>query len=224
MNGLWHKAALLVGCALGLTAGCDTMPRRCGTGACGTGAGGAVAGYSKRDCDLYDRCWPDRYTNLARRSVNHSFAPQVLNGHVLDQTVWNAHFEAGTDRLTPGGLAHLQYIARRRPCADRTIYLATSLDLAYDPNCPDRYCGARQELDTLRVAAVQKYLTGLNCGRAADFTVLVHDPADPGIHTGGPAVSVPLMYARYRGGLPVQAGGAGAGGGGGGAAGTGTAR
>src|SRR3954454_15664631 len=105
MKGLWHAAALLVGCAIGLTAGCDTLPMKsgttgacntgtcatgscatgnCGTGACGAGGGCGANGAGR--CDLYDRCWPDRYTNLAQRSVNHSFAPQVLNGHVLDQT------------------------------------------------------------------------------------------------------------------------------------------
>ena len=70
-------------------------------------------------CDnknLYDRCYPQRYTNLAQREVNLAFTPQVQNGHVLDQTIWNHYFEPGTDHLTEGGLAALQYISRRRPC------------------------------------------------------------------------------------------------------------
>ena len=42
-------------------------------------------------------------------------APQMINGHVLDQGVYDEHFEAGTDKLTPGGQEHLKYLARRRP-------------------------------------------------------------------------------------------------------------
>jgi hypothetical protein len=163
---------------------------------------------------LYDRCYPQRYNNLAQREVNMAFTPQVQNGHVLDQTVWNQYFEVGTDRLTPGGQDALNYITRRRPQPDTTIYLATATDLPYDANCPDRFCGARQELHTRRVVAVQKYLAGLNCGRPIDFQVLLHDPADPSLPTVPLASSVTQMYGRFRGGLPTQAGGAGGGGGG----------
>src|SRR5438132_1499098 len=33
----------------------------------------------------------------------------------LNQTIWNHHFEWGTDQLTPGGLDHLAHLTRRRP-------------------------------------------------------------------------------------------------------------
>ncbi|MFQ3593981.1 MAG: hypothetical protein SNJ82_12445 [Gemmataceae bacterium] len=131
----------------------------------------------------------------------------------------------------------MQYLARRRPCPDTTIYLATALDLPYDPACPDRYCAARQELDTARVAAIQKYLTALNCGRPLDYTVKIHDPADPAIRVPGPARSVTQMYNQFQGGLQgaggqtgggATAGGTGGGlatgGGGGGAGAGGTSR
>jgi hypothetical protein len=171
---------------------------------------------------LYDRCYPQRYVNLADREVNAAMTPQVQNGHVLDQTVWNHFFEQGTDRLTPGGQDLLSYLSRRRPQPDTTIYLATASDLPYDPNCPDRYCGSRQELDARRVVAVQKYLTALNCGRPVDFQVLVHDPADPSLATTPVASSITQMYGRFRGGLLSVAGGAGGGGGAGVSAGTST--
>jgi hypothetical protein len=201
MNGFIRKAALLLGCAVGVAGmGCATTSQ-CGSctsnGNCGSSGncgglgrghlGGAESGATLPCCsnrDLYDRCYPERYSNLAQREVNLAFTPQVQNGHVLDQTVWNHHFEKGTDKLTPGGLAQLQYLARRRPHADTTVYLATALDLDYDPCCPERYCGARQELDALRIASIQKYLVGLNCGRALDFQVLVHDPADVTLTAG----------------------------------------
>jgi hypothetical protein len=215
-----RACAILFGCGLGLVTGCHTLPSKSsGTGACASGSCGP-----NNNCgDLYDRCWPERYNTLAQRSVNQAFAPQVMNGHVLDQTIWNQHFEPGTDKLNGAGLAHLQYLARRRPCPDTTIYLATALDLKYDPACPERYCGARQELDTARVAAIQKYLTALNGGRPVDYTIKIHDPADPAIGAQGPARSVTQMYTRFRGGLggvggQTGGGGAGAGTGGGGAA------
>src|SRR5262245_52344231 len=221
MKGLIRKAALYLGCAVGAAGmGCATTSS-CGTcgGGCGGGLGAGIGGGAQpasanccKNKDLYDRCYPERYNNLARREVNLAFTPQVQNGHVLDQTVWNHHFEPGTDRLTPGGLAQLQYVSRRRPVPDCTVYLATALDLAYDPACPERYAGARQELDSLRVAAVQKYLVALNVGRATDFQVLVHDPADVTLHTTPVSVGILNMYSRFRGGI-------GGGGGGGAAAG-----
>lgn len=151
----------------------------------------------------------ERYGNLAQRSVNRAFAPQVLNGHVLDQTVWNHHFESGSATLTPGGLAHLRYLARRRPEPDRVLYLATANDLPYDPAAPDRYCGAKQELDSLRAAAIQKFLVGNNCGRCQDYQVLVHDPSDVSLSSVGIGNSVTQMYLRFRGGLTTTAGAGG---------------
>jgi hypothetical protein len=216
MKSILRKAALLAGCAAGLASGCVSTCGTCGTagGPCGIGPGPNVSNQ-----ELYDPCWYERYGSTARRAVNHATAPQVLNGHVLDQTVWNHDFEAGTDKLTPGGLAHLQVISRRRPCSDPSVYIAFAHDLPYDPACPERYAGAVQELNTLRASAVHKYLAALNVGRAQEFTVLVHDPADPGVAAPGIANSVQQLYARHRGGLPTQAGG----GGGAGGSGSGTA-
>lgn len=215
MNGLIRTVALLLAAVAGMAGtGCQTtMPGGCGADGCGAGCaahkpGDDVNEQGAHSCkDLYDRCWPVRYSNLAHRAVNRAFTPQVQNGHVLEQTVWNHHFECGTAMLNPAGQATLQQISRRRPEPDRTVYVATSLDLPYDPACPDRYCAARQELDALRVAAVQKYLVGLNCGRCQDYQVLVHDPADVSLHTNGVSRSVQLMYGQFRGGLGGAAGG-----------------
>jgi hypothetical protein len=229
MNGLIRVAAALVGVALSAAvANAQCGSGNCGTGGCTTGTCGAACadggcaggrdghknvsaldriGYN--NYNLYDRCWPQRYANLAHRAVNRAMTPQVQNGHVLDQTVWNHMFEPGTDALNGLGVMHLQYVSRRRPEVDKTVYLATAMDLAYDPACPERYAGARQELDSLRVAAVHKYLVALNAGRCQDFQVLVHDPADVTISTDGAGIAVRLMYARFRGGLATGAGGAG---------------
>ena len=60
-----------------------------------------------------DPCYPERYEFMARQEVRDAFAAQSYNGHVLDQTVWNDHFEPGTETLTPGGMDHLAYLARQ---------------------------------------------------------------------------------------------------------------
>src|SRR5262245_40549498 len=136
MKGLIREVALALGCAFGAAAiGCGTLPTTGGGGSgcgCGGGLGGSEFGPTAQQMtgcnnkELIDRCWPQRYNSLAQRELNLGLTPQVQNGHVLDQTVWNHFFEPGTDKLTPGGLAALQYISRRRPCPDHTVYLATS--------------------------------------------------------------------------------------------------
>src|SRR6516165_2893929 len=102
-------------------------------------------GFDYRNC--VDPCYPMRYNYMARKEVDAAFAPQVQNGHVLDQTVWNYFFEPGTDRLTPLGLDRPAYIARRRPCPDPNLYLQTAQDLVYDPAAPERIAEARHDLD-----------------------------------------------------------------------------
>ena len=73
----------------------------------------------------------------ARREVVDAIAPQVQNGHVLDQTVWNYMFAAGTDELNGVGMAKLDYIVRMRPAPDPQIFVQTAQDVFYDPAQPD---------------------------------------------------------------------------------------
>jgi hypothetical protein len=178
--------------------------------------GGVVLGSS--GChwysDLVDPCYPQRYSYMARQEVYAALAPQVQNGHVLDQTVWNYHFEPGSDRLTAGGLDHLAYLARRRPHPDPTIYLQTAQDVPYDPLNPEQLVTTRTELDAKRKQAILSFLMAQTAGRPTEFNVVAHDPADTGMSAVGANTAVQQMLnTRFRGGLPV--GGAGAGGGGG---------
>ena len=84
---------------------------------------------------VVDPCWPDRYNAEARRSVRETFGAQAHNGHVLDQTVWNFHFEVDprtgvtTDKLNAAGMEHLKYLARRLPTPDPNLYLQTAQDV-----------------------------------------------------------------------------------------------
>jgi hypothetical protein len=200
MNGFTKKAALASLCAglLGLTTGCDTLCH-----------------------NLYDPCYPERYEAEARKEVNDLNAPQVMNGHVLDQTVWNYHFEPGSDKLTPGGMEHLAYLARRRPAPDTTVYLQAAQDLSYDPANPDKFAQNRFDLDGKRIAAIQKYLNAQTSGRHVDFQVVVHDPADPSISAIPAAISVQKAYSGAQGLVGSAPAGGGTSGGGGASTGAG---
>src|SRR5437763_7237696 len=89
-------------------------------------AGGLASGgcWQYRDC--VDPCWPERYSCEARHEVLASFSPQVANGHILDQTLWNWQFEPGTDRLNGAGMLQLDVLSRRRPVPDTRLFLQTA--------------------------------------------------------------------------------------------------
>jgi hypothetical protein len=168
--------------------------------------GGLTAAHAGYLADLYDCCWLERYTYMADQEVHAAFGPQAYNGHVLDQTIWNWQFEAGRDVLTPAGMEHLAYLARRRPCPDPKIYLQTAQDIEYDPATPDKFVEARSDLDRKRIVAIEKYLTAQTAGRPVAFVVSVHDPAVPGMSAVPMNIAILQMYTGYRGNLPVTAG------------------
>jgi hypothetical protein len=188
--------------------------------ACGAVLLAASSGCYTYD-DLVDPCYPERYRSMSRHETNEASEPQIHNGHVLDQTVWNYMFEPGTDRLLPGGLDHLAYLARRRPAPDCMVYMQTAQDISYDADHPEKFAEWRCELDAKRIAAVQKYLTADTAGRHIDFQVTVIDPSDPGIAAIPANLAVQRMYAGSTGILtgagaaasgPTGGGGAAAGG------------
>jgi hypothetical protein len=165
--------------------------------------------------DLVDPCYPQRYEYASRMEVNQALAPQVRNGHILEQTVWNYEFEPGTARLTPGGMEHLAYLARRRPTPDTCIYLqvAEPPDIMFDPKAPEKYTEARAKLDNDRILAVQSYLGAETAGRNLAFTVVVHDPAEVGMSAVTSLRSITASTAAAQGVLTRQAVGGGSGGG-----------
>jgi hypothetical protein len=184
--------------------------------ALGVTSGLAVAGGCEHYRNLVDPCYPQRYEFASRQEVIGAFTPQVSNGHILDQTVWNYQFEPGTDRLTPGGMDHLTYLARRRPYPDCTIYLATAHDIAYDPAAPDKLNESRVNLDQKRAQAIRNYLAAETAGRQVNFEVVVHDPPDVGLAATPVGLSIQKMYSGFQGtlgpavgtGAPGSAGGA----------------
>jgi hypothetical protein len=176
---------------------------------CAAGAGG-LGCYTYHD--LVDPCYPERYNFQARKEVVASYSPQIQNGHVLDQTVWNYDFEAGTDKLTGGGLEHLAYMARRRPAPDTTVYLQTAQDVAYDLAKPDDLGAKRQDVDTKRIVAIQKFLNAQTGGRRGEFTVLIHDPSEVGVTGEWASGEYIQELGRVRGGLQTGGGGSVSGG------------
>jgi hypothetical protein len=178
-------------------------------GLCGLTLAGLSGCYEYSEC--VDPCYPARYYAMSRNELIAAIAPQVNNGHILDQTVWNYDFEPGTDVLNAAGLVKLSYLARRRPAPDCTIYIQTAEDLIYDPANPNKLVDTRTELDNKRREAVYHYLNAETAGRNLTFNVLVHDPADPGFAARPLGSAVTAMYGRFQGGGGLGGGGTGAG-------------
>jgi hypothetical protein len=193
MNGFMARTVSTVCCAL------------CGMAATGCYTWG----------DLVDPCYPQRYEFAARQEVKQAFGAQVLNGHILDQTVWNYHFEPGTPTLTPAGLEHLAYLARRRPCPDPNVYLQVAQDIPYDSNKFADFVENRNTLDTKRAQAIQDFLTAETSGRNLTFNIVRHDPPEDGMSAVPQGVSVRLFQLSAQGVVvkPVLGAGAAAGGG-----------
>ncbi len=187
---------------------------------------------------LVDPCWPQRYAFQSRMSVRKVFHNQTMNGHILDQTVWNYHFESTPEGIpTPDlnvmGKNHLLYLLRRRPNPDPKIFLQTAQDIQYSAQePPEKYAELRSKLDGERMQRIQHFLAAQTVarGKPIHFQIIVHDPGDvtlPATPIGGngPPVLVPgaiqQLYSNFVGILPIAGGGLAPGGGAGGAGGVG---
>jgi hypothetical protein len=168
----------------------------------GLGAVGCSTSLQDRWAGYVDPCWPERYGYEARQEVLAPFAAHVENGRIMDGTVFNFEFEQGTDKLSPGGMAKLDYLSRRRPAPDRVVYLQTARKLP----------ATRADLDAKRAAAIQKYLAATTAGRGLVFDVTVLDPGDITFSAQGPANAARALPSRY--GATAAATGSGGGGGG----------
>jgi len=165
--------------------------------------------------NAYDPCWPQRYNAVARQEVLAPFAQQALNGHVINQTVWNYHFEPGSDRITAAGVEKLDSLVRIRPSPDTKIYIQTARDLSPSPDTVDRLHADRMALDIKRANMVAKFLAA-EPQRFA-WEIYVHDPADPSINSTAASNAFRAQLQGYLGGIQ-GGGGVGAQGAGGGAA------
>jgi hypothetical protein len=173
------------------------------------GLGSIGCNGGERYRDLVDPCPMERYSAEARQEVITAFTPQVQNGRILDQTIWNYHFEPGTDKLNPSGLDKLDQIVRRRPEPDNRVFLATARDLTFNPEKSNDFADARRELDAKRSVAVQKYLTAQTAGRPMTFDLFVHDPAESGISGTAAQRMITSQRGNYTGTLGSVGGGGG---------------
>jgi len=121
--------------------------------------------------DVVDPYYPKRYRVEARNSVRASLAPQVSNGNVLDQTVWDFHFETGKPELNAMGKDHLKRLARRRPVAQEVIFLQVAQN-------PDENAN-NKELNKARSENIKTYMTKISQDKVhPEFQVVLHDPAE----------------------------------------------
>lgn len=156
--------------------------RKTGLGMCLGAAVTFVAGCVPEYRELVDPCWPERYNHQARQSIRDAFNAQAANGHTLDQTVWNEHFEPGTAVLTYSAKEHLKYLARRQPAPDPVVFLQWSWD------GKDK----AEALNNDRRAAVADYLAQVAAARklAVTFDVQLRDSSVPGL----PSPAAPNLY------------------------------
>jgi len=161
--------------------------------------------------DMVDPCYPQRYNFAARTEVCGALTPQVKNGHVLDQTIWNWMFDERPDRrdqLNAAGQAKLLELVRRRPVPDPMVFLASAHDLdgEYDPTNPGALVDRRRELDRRRAEAVKNYLEAQTSGTGFAFIVQAHDPSEPNLPAGAINGAIRTWYQGW-GGAVGQAGG-----------------
>jgi uncharacterized membrane protein YgcG len=178
----------------------------------------------ERYSNAVDPCWPERYSAVARLETLQPFQAQALNGHTLANAVWNYHFEAGTDKLTPAGLQTLDQFVTNRPTIEGRVYLQTTRDIGYDPLVPEKYADTRRDLDERRAKAILKYLAAQTASRPMNFDVLVIDPSDPSFSAKYPASALSQLVGQYRASSGSSAGGGSGGTGGGGTGGSGAPR
>lgn len=138
--------------------------------------------------ELVDPCWPERYNYMARHSVRDFHNAQADKGHLLEQTVWNWHFErdektgAATDRLNGAGQEVLRRIARTLPAPDGQLFLQNAQDIPYkEGDAPAKIVSAREQLNRKRIDAIQRFMSTQNSTGPASFVVNVHDFAPPSL-------------------------------------------
>jgi hypothetical protein len=169
--------------------------------------------------DIVDPCWMERYDSMAKHSVNDMLNVQADRGHMLEQTIWNWHFEtdpktgAATDHLNAAGFAVLQRIARTLPAPDGQLFVQNAQDIPLAKDVPpETLLAQRDQLNRRRIDAVHRFLStqvithpGMNyqvavhdflpTGVPSHWTPLALEQIEKNIKTGTPQAIVPPTYA-----------------------------
>jgi hypothetical protein len=133
--------------------------------------------------DLVDPCYPERYNSMARHSTREMLNAQSDKGHILEQTVWNWHFERDpktdlpSERLNGAGIAVLSRISRTLPCPDFQLYVQNAQDILYkDGVAPEKLVKERNDLNEKRAAAIQRFMaTQVVVHGGGSYQIAVHD-------------------------------------------------
>jgi hypothetical protein len=222
-------AAAVVMAATGLASvGCTHTGTACGPTACGPKVAGACgpAGCGPAGCgagmrhsgasieDLYrnvvDTTWPEHYNYAARQAVIAPFAQQAANGHFLEQTIWNWHFEPGTANLNGAGRAKIEALARTTPRPDPKVFVQYAQDLPLTAENADNFAALASELTAKRIDAVRKYLEA-QPGNTVPYEIVAHNAPTPGIYSQFAATAFRGQPLGYVGGLLTGMGALGAG-------------
>jgi hypothetical protein len=139
---------------------------------------------------------------------------------VLNQTLWNWHFETEsitdpmtgkitvkpTAKLNGAGRAKLDSISRTRPSPDTRIYLQAARDVVMVDNKVDAVRTERENLTAQRAATVQTYLAASPSVNMVAYEVFVHDAVVPTIPSEFTATSFRGQRVGYVGGLNAGGG------------------
>jgi hypothetical protein len=159
--------------------------------------------------ELVDPCWPERYNSMARVGVRTIPFAQADKGHLLEQTVWNWHFEpdkngAASDHLSGAGMAVLSRIARTLPAPDLQLYLQNAQDIPYtDAVAPDKLVAQRDQMNKRRIDSILRYMsTQTPSGGSGAFQVAVHDFGPTSVPGDWPSYSLFKVEQNLKNGVP----------------------
>jgi hypothetical protein len=160
--------------------------------------------------DLVDPCYPERYNSMARHSTRDMLNVQADKGHILEQTVWNWHFEtdpktlAPSERLNGAGMAVLSRISRTLPAPDFQLYVQNAQDIPYvEGVAPEKLVKSRNDLNERRAQAIQRFMatqTPLHGG--GSYQVAVHDFAPTSLPALYPSIAEEKVIQNIKNGQP----------------------
>jgi len=153
--------------------------------------------------------WPYPYVCDDRRDVHACMDTQVTNGWIEATTLYDYHFDDGTQELNQAGVSHLEWIVSHVPAEYRQTHIAST---------------ANPEFNNVRLLSVQKAVSSL----AGDNGLQIASRVTHSV--GRPAAEVQAIHeSRLTNALPPiisyqseVGGGGGSGGGGGGGGGGGS--
>lgn len=160
--------------------------------------------------ELVDPCWPERYNSMARHGVRDMVNAQADRGHMLQQTIWNWHFErekndAPSDRLNGAGIEVLRRITQTTPAPDFHVHLQNAQDIPYvEGVAAEKLIVQRELLNKRRTDSILRFLsTQVTASGSGNYQVAVHDIAPPGIPGAWPvSVIAGVIETNYKAGTP----------------------